>query len=182
MYWKHDPTPLVLFSKQYKDGRLAGVNLHRLTLMDMRNLIVQYCNKSFDYSFIKGRKELVQAFRTYKQDGFGMVQVINCEYMMKSLGIMKQARNISPNEVEKLRLQIQQQIRQQVNPKADDMSNQTQNRPSGTVPGKPASVPGIQVGGLCGRRTLKTSHVSEWSIHRRADHVDPSERLERSKS
>lgn len=148
MYWKHDPTPLVLFSKQYKDGRLAGINLHRLTLNDMRSLIAQYCNKAFSYALIKGRKEIAQAFRTYKQDGFGVVQVINCEYMLKSLGIIKQARNMSPNEVEKMRIQIQQQVRQQINPKAEDlMGSKSSVKPSGTMPGKSASVPGIQVGG-----------------------------------
>lgn len=145
-FWKHDPTPLVLFSKQYRDGRLAGLNLHRLTLNDMRNLIAQYCNKSFDYQAIKGRKEISQAYRSYKQEGFGMVQVFNCEYFLTSLGVIQQARNITPNEVEKLRQQIQQQLRQQINPRADQLARQP-IKPTGTIPGKPASIPGTPVGG-----------------------------------
>lgn len=145
-FWKHDPTPLVLFSKQYRDGRLAGLNLHRLTLNDMRNLIAQYCNKAFDYQFIKGRKEIAQAYRSYKQEGFGMVQVFNCQYFLNSLGIIKEARNITPSEVEKLRQQIQQQLRQQVVPKAEDLMKKPQGS-MGTIPGKPASIPGTPVGG-----------------------------------
>lgn len=146
-FWKHDPTPLVLFAKQYQDGRLAGLNLHRLTLNDMRDLIAQYCNKAFDYQAIKGRKNISQAYRSYKQEGFGMVQVFNCQYFLNSLGIIKEARNISPSEVEKLRLQIQQQLRQQVNPRADQMTKKQPIKPSGTIPGKPASIPGIPTGG-----------------------------------
>jgi hypothetical protein len=145
-FWKHDPTPLVLFSKQYQDGRLAGLNLHRITLNDMRNLISQYCNKTFDYQSIKGRKNISQAYRSYRQDGFGMVQVFNCEYFLTSLGIVKQSRDITPNEVEKLRQQIQQQLKQQVVPKANELAKKPQ-APTGTIPGKPASVPGTPIGG-----------------------------------
>lgn len=142
-YWKHDPAPLVLVSALYKDGRIAGVNLHNLTLTDMKNLIMKHCNKAFNYAAIKGRKEITKGFRTYRSDGIQQARVLDCQYILNALGVVRQSRMMSPGEVEEIKKQVQQQIRQKINMGADEYRQQTQ---SATIPLKPASVPGIPVG------------------------------------
>jgi len=151
-FWKHDPHPLALVTAQYDDGRIAGVNLHNLTLWDMKNLVSQYCNKSsISYQVaVKGRKNIVKGFRTYKYVGMKDMVVLDCEGFLSRLGIVREKELLSPNEVAKLRIQIQQQLRRQINPRASDLTRyqqQTPNKPTGTIPGQPASVPGTPVGG-----------------------------------
>src|SRR3954464_1790502 len=47
--WKHDPYPLVLVSRRYADGRIAGINLHYLTFRYIKNLLNRYSSsRSFD--------------------------------------------------------------------------------------------------------------------------------------
>lgn len=149
-FWKHDPHPLVLVTSQYDDGRIAGINLHNLTLIDMKNIVLQYCNKS-NVSYqgaIKGKKNLVKGFRTYKWEGMKDIIVLDCENFLAKLGIIREKRLLSPNEVAKVRMQIQQQLRRQINPRADDLNKVTQNKSVtvGTVPGRPATIPGIPIG------------------------------------
>lgn len=120
-FWKHDPYPLILVSSIYSDQRLAGVNLHYLTYKYVRNLLQNYCDKrSFGYPLIKGDKYIVQAFRTYKKAGLRQARILDCEFVLNAMGI---ARSYSPNEIEKIRQHIQQQLRQEVNPRSDDLVN-----------------------------------------------------------
>lgn len=143
LYWKHDPTPLVLVSGLYKDGRVAGVNLHNLTLSDMKSLIAKYCGKAFSYQgAVKGRAEIIKGFRTYRSDGLKQIKVLDCQYFLDSLGVVNRGKLLSPAEVQKVKQQVQQQLRQRINPKADDLTTKS----SGTIPGKPATIPGIPVG------------------------------------
>lgn len=149
-FWKHDPHPLVLVTGLYDDGRIAGVNLHNLTLGDMKNLVSQYCNKaniSYQNS-VKGKRNIVKGFRTYKWEGMKDVIILDCENFLGRLGVVREKKLLSPNEVAKLRIQIQQQLRRQINPRADDLNKIAQNKPAtlGSVPGKPASIPGIPIG------------------------------------
>lgn len=150
MFWKHDPRPLVLVTSQYNDGRVAGVNLHNLTLWDIKNLVSQYCNKgNISYqTAVKGRREIVKGFRTYRWDGIKDMTVIDCNNFLGRMGIVREKRLLSPNEVAKMRLQVQQQLKRQINPKAQDMNKYQQQKTgsNASIPGKPASIPGIQVG------------------------------------
>ena len=151
MFWKHDPHPLVLVTSQYNDGRVAGVNLHNLTLWDMKNLVSQYCNKgNISYqTAVKGKREIVKGFRTYRWNGIKDMTVIDCNNFLGRMGIVREKRLLSPNEVEKLRLQVQQQLKRQINPKAQDMNKYQQQQKTGSntsIPGTPASKPGIPVG------------------------------------
>jgi hypothetical protein len=118
-YWKHDPYPLILVSGFYSDGRLAGVNLHYLTFRYIKGLTQAYCNnRTFGYQLIKGDKYIVQAFRTYKKAGLKQARLIDSDFLLNVLGT---ARSYSPNEVEKIRQHVQEQLRQQVNPRSDQM-------------------------------------------------------------
>ena len=145
MFWKHDPHPLVLVTAQYDDGRIAGVNLHNLTLWDMKNLVVQYCSKNVSYQVaVKGKDNIEKGFRTYKWEAMKDMVVLDCGNFLARLGVVREKRLLSPNEVAKLRTQIQQQLRRQINPRAEDLTQP--QKPTGTIPGTPASIPGIPVG------------------------------------
>jgi hypothetical protein len=153
LFWKHDPTPLVLVSSLYRDGRIAGVNLHNLTLDDMRKVVAQYCNKAtFNYhTAIKGRTEIVKGFRTYKSKNAwknNAVRLIDCQMLLGEMGVVQRARMMSPSEVEKIRQQVRQQLQQKINPRASDMTRYSQKSNSSVpgIAGRPASVPGISVG------------------------------------
>jgi hypothetical protein len=141
-FWKHDPYPLILVSGIYNDQRLAGVNLHYLTYPYIKKLLQNYCNKkSFSYPLIKGDRYIVQAFRTYKRSGLRSARVIDCDFVLNTMGI---ARSYNPNEVEKIRQHIQRQLRQEINPRADDVLGRqpTQGvKPTLPQPGQPASIP-----------------------------------------
>lgn len=155
-FWKHDPHPLVLVTSVYNDGRVAGINLHNLTLWDMKNLVSQYCNKStISYqTAVKGRREILKGFRTYKWEGIRDIMVMDCQNFLNRLGIVREKKLLSPNEIEKLRLQLQQQMKRQVNPKANTLTQhiqqQTNKATVAPTPGKPASVPGTPIGGQQG--------------------------------
>jgi hypothetical protein len=111
-FWKHDPHPLVLVTAQYNDGRIAGINLHNLTLADIKNLVSQYCNKSISYQLaVKGRKNIEKGFRTYKFEAMKNIILIDCQNFLARLGVVREKKLLSPNEVAKLRIQIQQQLR-----------------------------------------------------------------------
>lgn len=147
-FWKHDPHPLVLVTALYSDGRIAGINLHNLTIWDMKNIVSRYCNKSvISYQIaVKGKKEIEKGFRTYKWEGIRDLMIVNCDNFLSRLGVVREKKLLSPNEVEKLRIQVQQQLRRQINPRAADLTKYSVEIPTGTVPGKPASIPGISVG------------------------------------
>lgn len=118
-YWKHDPYPLVLVSSIYSDQRLAGINLHYLTFRYVKSLVKAYCNnRAFGYQLIKGDKYIVNSFRTYKKSGLKQAKIIDCDFLLNVLGT---ARSYSPNEVEKIRQHVQNQLRQQINPRSDQM-------------------------------------------------------------
>lgn len=121
VFFKHDPYPLVLCSRIYTDGRVAGINLHYLTFKYIRYLIQQYCGKAFSYPLIKNNTFIYNAFRTYKRDGVRMVRLLDCEFLMTLLGTV---RSFSPNEVRAIREEVQRQLSARMNPTVDDDTNE----------------------------------------------------------
>ncbi len=169
-FFKHDPAPLVLMTRVYLDGRIAGINLHYLTFPYVKWLIGHYCGKAdFSYQAIKGDKFVVNAFRTYKRAGLRLVKQVDCEFLIT---LLAQMRSWHPKELEAMRKEVQRQLRERLNPKASDLARQysrgvvpgqdnfglqrpTQSpldnpslqppiRGTGTIPGQPASIPGQQ--------------------------------------
>jgi len=158
--FKHDPYPLILVSAIYGDGRLAGVNLHYLTFKFIKTLLQRFRNNQagFGYSAIKGDKYIVNAYRSYHRNKLTQAKLLNIDFLLNVLGSI---RSLSPNEIEKMRREIENQLRQQVNPKASDIAKfyQEQVVPqkqevyglhTGTVPGtqpipgQPATIPAIK--------------------------------------
>lgn len=119
--WKHDPYPLIFVSSLYGDGRLAGVNLHYLTFPFIKTLLQRYRTNqtSFSYQSIKGDKYIVNAFRTYQRNKLTQTKILNIDFLLTVLGSI---RSFNPNEIEKMRKEIEKQLRQQVNPKAKDIA------------------------------------------------------------
>lgn len=119
LYWKHDPYPLLLCSGIYSsNGNVAGINLHYLTFKYMRYLIQQYCSKAFSYPLIKNNLFIKNAFRTYKREGLRTIKMLDCGFLATVLGTV---RSFKPEEVEKIRQEIQRQLRARMNPKVEEM-------------------------------------------------------------
>lgn len=118
LFWKHDPYPLVLCSGIYQDGRVAGVNMHYLTFRYIKYLIQQYCGKQFSYPLIKNNRYIYNAFRCYKRDGLRMAKLLDCNFLMTLLGVVRSYR---PNEIEAIRQEVQRQLRAKMNPNVDDL-------------------------------------------------------------
>lgn len=122
--WQHDPYPLVLCSSIYHDGKVAGINLHYLTFKYIRYLIKMYCGKAFSYSLIKGNNYIKNAFRTYKRNAIRGAKILDCEFLLTVLGSI---RSFNPNEIEKMRQEIQKQLKAKMNPTADDLTQEYQS-------------------------------------------------------
>src|SRR5689334_20355757 len=90
LFYKHDPSPLVLVTSIYSDGKIAGVNLHYLTYVYVRNLIKNFCDdKTFGYQRIKGDRFLYKSFRTYKRAGVRNMHMMDCEHLSNILKITR---------------------------------------------------------------------------------------------
>lgn len=123
---KHDPMPLVLFSKYWERGNiLAGINLHYMTLRYARLLTSRYCNPSFSYQSIKADKFITNGFRSYKKLGVKNLQIVDCKYLSQ---ILSKIKSYNPNEIEAAREYIQEQLNKQKQKTAQDYIEDDLNR------------------------------------------------------
>lgn len=127
LFWIHDPYPLVIVTDIYGQY-IRGVNLHYLTFPYIKKILqpqlnASNCdNKNFSYYNIKDTQYIVNAFRTYKRSGIKTIKTLDCAFI---LNIMASVRALDPQEVENIRLAIQQQMRARAaQPKATEMSGQ----------------------------------------------------------
>jgi hypothetical protein len=122
LFFKHDAYPMVLVSSMYRDGRVAGLNMHYLTFRYVKFLIQNYCNKGmFSYNNIRGDRYIVNAFRTYKRNGVRNVKIINCDFLLSILG---QIRSFNPNEVEAIRKEVERQLGRITNQRANEVTHE----------------------------------------------------------
>lgn len=138
-FFKHDPYPLIICSSIYHDGKIAGINLHYLTFNYIRNLIKQYCGKMFSYPLIRGNNFIKNSFRTYKKNGVKGIRVFDCEFLKTILGTV---RSFNPNEIEKIRQEVQRQLMTRVQKSADELTQEYLDilNPSAARQGKIADV------------------------------------------
>lgn len=157
--WKHDPYPLILVSSLYSDGRLGGINLHYLTFKFIKNLLQRFrlFPGSFSFRAIKGDKYIANAYRTYHKNKLTQAKLLNIDFLLTILGSI---RSFSPNEIERMRREIEKQLRQQVNPRAADIAELQQITPQkgvdtftrpgispeATTPTQPATIPTTPTG------------------------------------
>jgi hypothetical protein len=126
LFHKHDPNPLVLVTGIYSDGRVAGINLHYLTFVYVRNLLKNFCGDTgFSYYKIKGDKFLYNSFRTYKKTGIRNLHMMDCDVLNQTLSVLRSFR-FNPNEIMAIQNQIREQMKNIQNPNAQDMASQLQ--------------------------------------------------------
>lgn len=130
-FWKNDPYPLIIISPPPKRpditvglGKLWGINLHRLTFNDMKDLLRKSKNPNFSYLNSVKNTNLKGSYRSYKWAGIRQVKVLNYEFL---LNVISTVRSFDPAEVQIIRKNVQEQIRQQINPKAYELDNKTLN-------------------------------------------------------
>ncbi len=111
----HDPYPLVLVSDIFSDA-VRGVNLNYLTVPYVKNMIDRFLDKPFSYALIKGDSYIVGgrgnpgAFRTYKRNGISQLRMMDSAFLK---GIAAISRTLDPNELDQIRMQIEDLIRYQ---------------------------------------------------------------------
>ena len=113
----HDPYPLVLVSDIFSDA-IRGLNLNYLTITKVKEMINRFLEKPFNYAMIKGDPYLAGspddpgAFRTYKRNGISQLRMMDSAFLR---GIAELSRTMDPNELDQIRMQIEELIKYQLN-------------------------------------------------------------------
>lgn len=87
----HDPQPLLLVAgDHWRDGYLHGINLHYLSFVRTKQLLVSYCDMAnFNYGNVMSDQYISDAYRTYKWSGVQRLQFENCKFLQAILGLDK---------------------------------------------------------------------------------------------
>lgn len=117
----HDPYPMVLVTDVWKkSGYIRGVNLHYLTFPYIKRLLQNYGGRSFNYQMnIKSDKYLANSFRMYVMQGIRQPKRLDTEFL---LNVLASVRSFAPGELERIRMNIQQQIQQRLQAKANELT------------------------------------------------------------
>lgn len=113
----HDPYPLILVSDIFSDA-IRGVNLNYLTVPYVKSMIDRFLERPFSYSLIKGDsyisggKDNPGAFRTYKRNGISQLRMMDSGFLR---GIAAVSRTLDPNELDQIRMQIEEMMKFQIN-------------------------------------------------------------------
>lgn len=113
----HDPYPLILVSDIFSDA-IRGLNLNYLTAFKVKEQLNKFLEKPFSYYMIKGDPYLAGneddsgAFRTYKRNGISQLRIMDNDFLR---GIAAISRTLDPNELDQIRMQIEDLIKYQIN-------------------------------------------------------------------
>lgn len=119
-FWRNDPNPLVIVVNNDKaSGKISGINLHRLTMSDIGEIIRRAGNMNFSYQTLTDRQTFKDAYRSYKRSGMNSIRTFDSRFLLR---VMNMVRNYDPADVEIMRRQVQEQMAQQINPKASDLT------------------------------------------------------------
>lgn len=120
LFFKHDQAPLVMMTGVWRQGHIAGINLHYLTFPYVKWMIEHYCGHAdFSWQAIKGDKYIANAFRCYKRAGLRLVRGIDCDFLKT---VLNSLRSFDPEEIEAMRKEVNKQLQQRMNPKADELT------------------------------------------------------------
>lgn len=128
----HDPYPLVLISDIFSDA-IRGVNLNYLTVPYVKLMINKYLEKPFSYalirndSYIVGAHDNPGAFRTYKRSGISQLRIMDSQFL---IGLAAISRTLAPNEIDQIRMQIEEIIKFQLNQPAAQPGIENQGKPA----------------------------------------------------
>jgi hypothetical protein len=118
----HDFYPMVIITDVWPNF-IRGVNLHYLTFPYIKKLLQAHGGKSsaqYTSSDISGDKYVANAFRMYYIIGVKQARSLDVEFL---LNILATARSFSPNEIEKIKKEIEAQIQQRLQAKADELTS-----------------------------------------------------------
>jgi hypothetical protein len=121
----HDPYPLLIVTDIWPQY-VRGVNLHYLTFPYIKRVLTSNCNnKIFSYYNVRPDKYLASAFRMYYRTGMSRIRVMDCQFLVQ---LLNGIRSWSESEIERVRLEIRQQIRQRLQAKANELANLNKNQ------------------------------------------------------
>jgi hypothetical protein len=121
----HDPYPLVIITDVWPTV-IRGINLHYLTFPYIKHVLNPNCgNSGFSYSNIKADKYIAGAFRMYYRQGVRQPRKMDCEWLLKLLGAV---RRWSPDEIDKVKQDVRNQIQKRLQVKADELTAQDRYR------------------------------------------------------
>jgi hypothetical protein len=120
----HDPYPMVIITDIWP-RYIRGVNLHYLTFPYVKRLLTTYGGKNFSYFHVRPDKYVANAFRMYVRMGIRQPKRLDTEWLLSVLGSV---RSFDAGELERIRMNIQQQIAQRLQVKADQLTSYEQWR------------------------------------------------------
>lgn len=121
----HDPYPLVIITDVWP-SIIRGVNLHYLTFPYIRSILEPNCgNGNFVYSNIRADKYIASAFRVYYRQGVHNPKKLDCEFLLK---VLSSVRRWSPDEIDRIKQDIRNQIQQRLQIKANEMTSKDNYR------------------------------------------------------
>ena len=123
-FWRNDPNPLVIVVNNEKTSdKISGINLHRLTMTDIGELVRRSGRMDFSYRSLADRQTFKDAYRSYKRAGMRVIRTFDSRFLLRVINMI---RSYDPADIEIMRRQVQEQIMNQINPKAEDLTNLSQ--------------------------------------------------------
>jgi len=123
----HDPYPMVLITDIWP-RYIRGVNLHYLTFPYIKRLLTGFGGRPFNYQAnIKADKYLANSFRMYVRQGIRQPKRLDTDFL---LNVLASVRSFAPGELERIRMNIQQQIQNRLQAKASELTSYEQWRAS----------------------------------------------------
>ena len=115
----HDPYPMLIITDIWP-RYIRGLNLHYLTFPYIKKILENYGGRGVTYQAIKPDLYMAQAFRMYVRRGVRRPKLLDLPWLQ---AVLLEAKSFSPGEVEKIRMNIQQQIQQRLQAKADELTS-----------------------------------------------------------
>lgn len=109
-FWLNDPAPLVIVTDFVPGIRLRGVNLHYLTFLYVKTVLLK-ASPGFSYQNIKGDQYISNSFRSYKWAGIMNMRVFDSQFILKMMSI---ARSFDPSQIQAIRQSVEEQLQQQL--------------------------------------------------------------------
>lgn len=115
----HDPYPMLIITDIWRQ-HIRGLNLHYLTFPYIKKILSTYGGKNISYGTIRPDKYMAQAFRMYIRKGVQRPRVLDLPWLQD---VLQEAKSFNPGEIEKIRMNIQQQIQNRLQAKSDELTS-----------------------------------------------------------
>ena len=120
----HDGAPMVVIT-DVKANYIRGVNLHYLTVPYVKDFLLRNAhNTNLTYqTSIKQDKYLSDSFRMYYLNGMQQRKKLDMSFLLQ---LLTAVRSFSPQELERIRNELRQQIQQRMQIKAAELNSYTE--------------------------------------------------------